>query len=134
MLGHSKRAARVKSDFKVPDRRYWFIKVKALAQLRDWAALEKFAKEKKSPIGYGPFAQVCIEANAIKEADKYIARIQDPAERVDLYCRTGNWAEAIETARGQKDNSLLLDIKSKYYFSKVIADEQGALTRKLCIK
>ena len=37
------------------DRRFWWIKIKALARNKDWEGLEAFAKSKKSPIGYEPF-------------------------------------------------------------------------------
>jgi hypothetical protein len=87
LLGQAKRVAKIKSDFKVPDRRFWWIKVKALAQLSDWPSLEKFAKEKKSPIGYAPFVDVCLKANAIREAEKYIPKLQDPSEKVQYYLR-----------------------------------------------
>jgi DNA-directed RNA polymerase subunit F len=66
-LDQSKRVAKIRSDFKVPDKRFWWLKIKALASVAgihihiyihhlhfiDWMNLEKFAKEKKSPIGYG---------------------------------------------------------------------------------
>lgn len=32
--------------------RFWWLKLKALAEKGDWEELEKFAKSKKSPIGY----------------------------------------------------------------------------------
>jgi len=53
--GFGKRAERVRVDWKVPDKRWWWIKLKALAHIRDWEGLESFAKSKKSPIGYEPF-------------------------------------------------------------------------------
>jgi len=111
--GHAKRVTRLKSDFKVPDKRFWWIKIKALAHIRDWASLEKFAKEKKSPIGYGPFVQVCLDYNAPKEAEKYIARIQEPAEKAEYYIKIGAWMEAGEVARVAKDLNLLQNIRSK---------------------
>ena len=51
ILGQSKRASKLRSDFSVPDKRWWWIKIKAFASVKDWPALEKFSKEKKSPIG-----------------------------------------------------------------------------------
>lgn len=42
----------------VPDKRFWYVKVKALAASGQWEALRQFANEKKSPVGYKPFAQV----------------------------------------------------------------------------
>lgn len=89
VLGQTKRASKLKSDYKVPDKRYWWIKIKALVHIKDWAALEKFAREKKSPIGYAPFADECISAGEIKEAEKYIARIQDHTQRAEYFLQVG---------------------------------------------
>ena len=33
-------------------RRYWWVKIRALAESGDYEELEKFSKQKKSPIGY----------------------------------------------------------------------------------
>ena len=46
------QANKLKKEFKVPDKRFWWIKVKALAESRNWVELDRFAKSKKSPIGY----------------------------------------------------------------------------------
>lgn len=32
--------------------RYWWLKLKSLAEKEQWEELEKFSKSKKSPIGY----------------------------------------------------------------------------------
>ena len=74
--GFGKRAERVRADWKISDKRcsnpvrkvsnfidcvdcrWWWLKIKALAQTKDWDGLEAFAKSKKSPIGYEPFV-VC---------------------------------------------------------------------------
>lgn len=32
--------------------RYWWLKLKSLAEKEEWEELEKFSKSKKSPIGY----------------------------------------------------------------------------------
>lgn len=74
VAGWVKKAGSLRNDFKVPgsfnqlppstpnasrpdspltsDKRYWMVKLKALTELRDWPALEAFAKSKRSPIGY----------------------------------------------------------------------------------
>jgi hypothetical protein len=46
-----KSESKLKSDFKVPDKRYWWIKIAAYAKLEKWDKLEKFSKQ-KSPVGY----------------------------------------------------------------------------------
>lgn len=52
MVGQTKRASKLKQDFKIPDKRYWWLKIRALAKMQRWEDLEKFSKAKKSPIGY----------------------------------------------------------------------------------
>ncbi|KAI0208261.1 hypothetical protein LSAT2_007078 [Lamellibrachia satsuma] len=47
-----KQAENMRKEFKVPERRFWWLKISALAQAGDWLELEKFSKSKKSPIGY----------------------------------------------------------------------------------
>lgn len=37
--------------FQVSEKRWYWLKVFALATIRDWDALEKFSKEKRPPIG-----------------------------------------------------------------------------------
>jgi hypothetical protein len=69
-------------------RRYYWLKVKALGELGDWAELETFAKEKKPPIGYKPFADVCIEHGNLNEAIKYIKKISEADVRARLYIQT----------------------------------------------
>lgn len=54
--GYIKRAAKVQSEFKVPEKTYWWIRLRALAAARLWGELEEIAKIKKSPIGW----EVCI--------------------------------------------------------------------------
>ena len=50
--GYSKRAAKVQSDFKVPDKTWWWVRLQALVAARIWGELEEIAKTRKSPIGW----------------------------------------------------------------------------------
>lgn len=50
--GYSKRAAKVQSDFKVPEKTYWWVRLRALVAKRDWGELEESSKVRKSPIGW----------------------------------------------------------------------------------
>jgi vacuolar protein sorting-associated protein 16 len=42
---------KIQKQFKVPDKRFWHVKVRALAMSQQWDELRRFANEKKSPIG-----------------------------------------------------------------------------------
>ncbi|MCL7045510.1 hypothetical protein MKW94_019665 [Papaver nudicaule] len=63
----------------------------------DRDALEKFSKEKRPPIGYRPFVEVCIDA--------------DLTERAEYYARLGMAEEAADAASQSKDGGLLERLK-----------------------
>lgn len=50
--GYSKRAGKVQSDFRVPEKTWWWIRLRALTAARLWGEVEEIAKIKKSPIGW----------------------------------------------------------------------------------
>eukprot|EP01080_Neovahlkampfia_damariscottae_P002897 gene2897-4740_t len=106
-----KKALALKSKFSVPDKRYWWLRVKALSKCEYWDELESFAKSKKSPIGYSPFVQVCLDRNNLVEASKYVTKVSDPREKVDFCILLGMWKEAIDAAA--KDQKLLVTIANK---------------------
>jgi hypothetical protein len=114
LVGQTKRASALKTDFKVPDKRYWWLKIRALAKMQRWEDLEKFAKSKKSPIGYRPFVEVCLEYDSFKvQAVKYIPKVSDPWEKVELYVALSKFKEAIETAYAERDIEMLQFIRAK---------------------
>lgn len=59
--GYSKRATKVQGDFKVPEKTWWWIRLRALTAARLWGELEEVGKNKKSPIGW--------EVSVVCEAD-----------------------------------------------------------------
>lgn len=50
-LGKNPAANKVKAEFKVTEKRFYWLKVKSLAVAKDWVELESFSKEKKPPVG-----------------------------------------------------------------------------------
>lgn len=51
-MGNFKRSQKVQADFKVSDKTYWWIRLRALVSRRDWNQLEEVSKVRKSPIGW----------------------------------------------------------------------------------
>lgn len=49
LLQHA--ANRVRAEMRVPERRLYWVKLRALVGNQDWVALEKFSKERRPPIG-----------------------------------------------------------------------------------
>ncbi|KAK1321762.1 hypothetical protein QJS10_CPA03g00634 [Acorus calamus] len=111
VLGNHRAAMKVRSEFKVPEKRWYWLKVFALSTIRDWDALEKFSKEKRPPVGYRPFIDVCIDADEKAEAVKYIQKLPDAEEKAECYARIGMAKEAAEAAAQAKDKELFNRLK-----------------------
>ncbi|KFO20539.1 Vacuolar protein sorting-associated protein 16 like protein [Fukomys damarensis] len=108
--GHNKRAEQLARDFRIPDKRLWWLKLTALADLEDWEELEKFSKSKKSPIGYLPFVEICMKQHNKYEAKKYASRV-GPEQKVKALLLVGDIAQAADVAiehRNEAELSLVL--------------------------
>ncbi|KAK7034490.1 Vacuolar protein sorting-associated protein 16 [Paramarasmius palmivorus] len=110
--GMVKRADKMKSDFKVPDKRFWYIKLFALTEIRDFEGLDAFSKSKRSPIGYEPFVRHLVEKKHIKEAIPYVARC-DPPKRADLYVECDEWRLAGKECKERGDKAKLQELLKK---------------------
>eukprot|EP00039_Didymoeca_costata_P016266 m.287847 g.287847 ORF g.287847 m.287847 type:complete len:856 (+) comp16368_c0_seq11:226-2793(+) len=133
LSGDQDRANRLKKDFKVPDKRFWWIKVKALGQAGNWAEMERFSKSKRPPIGYEPFAKECIDKSNGFEAKKYIIKIPSIEERIPLYLKINGFAEAVDCAAQLKNDELYDMIassaKGRRDVLKMIADRRAGIVR-----
>lgn len=78
----------MKNEYKVQDRRYWWIRIQVLADHFHWDELEKFSKSRKSPIGYEPFVEVCLKHNNIEEAKKYLMKCSSD-KKIKWFIRAG---------------------------------------------
>ncbi|KAF7282142.1 vacuolar protein sorting 16 [Rhynchophorus ferrugineus] len=107
-----KLAEKVKNDFKIPEKRYWWLRIEALAFRNEWSELEKFSKLKKSPIGYAPFVSVCLDKDNKAEGLKYMPKVSDDL-KVKYFIKLGCFEEAADTAFQQRDQQSLLTIQFK---------------------
>ncbi|KWU43122.1 hypothetical protein RHOSPDRAFT_20057 [Rhodotorula sp. JG-1b] len=112
LAGLDKKADKTRSDFKVPDKRFWYIKLRALVALRDWDALDTFARSKKSPIGYEPWVDELIRAGAHRQAVRYVDRC-DPRNRVELYIKCGEWVMAGQECVRRGERGRLQELKNR---------------------
>nr|ASF90210.1 hypothetical protein SPAR04372 [Bartheletia paradoxa] len=102
----TKRAEKVRADWKVPDKRFWHVKLHALVSIRDFTALSAFAALKKSPIGYEPFVEALLTASCPTQATTFVERCE-PRNRVELYVRCNEWARAGAECKDRKDRLAL---------------------------
>ena len=106
-------AGRVAKKFKVPEKRFWHLKINALAASGQFEILKSFSNEKKSPVGYKPFAQACIkhkQPSGVVEG--YIDRVALQEDRFDLYVEVRLWQKAAETAFRLKDPLRLRQVQA----------------------
>ncbi|KAH8084369.1 vacuolar protein sorting-associated protein 16 [Cristinia sonorae] len=108
--GMAKRADKLKADFKVPDKRFWYTKLHALTEVRDFEALDAFARSRRSPIGYTPFVRHLVEKGHHKEAASYVPRC-DANKRVDLYVECNEWRAAGKECKERGDKARLEQLK-----------------------
>lgn len=80
-----KKAEKLRSDFKVPEKRYAVVKVDALVKTRDWEGLWAYAASKKTgpPCGYEPVIVKLLEAGQKAEAARYVERCVTSGDKVE---------------------------------------------------
>jgi len=108
-------AEKVAKKFRVPDKMYWYTKVRAFAETGQWQNLNKLADSKtKPPIGFKPFARAAIQGGrSASEILRYIERVVAPEERYSLFTEAGLWKGALEEAFRLKDEGRIMDVKSR---------------------
>ncbi|KAL7981746.1 hypothetical protein Chor_001561 [Crotalus horridus] len=126
--GKHKLAEQLYRDFRIPDKRFWWLKISALAEQGAWEDLEKFSKSKKSPIGYLPFAEISMKYGNSSEAKKYAARVT-PEQKVKAFLLVGDFSQAAEAATERKNEGEMNLILSKCTDAAVAAKLEQAKTQ-----
>ncbi|KAG4306374.1 hypothetical protein PORY_000362 [Pneumocystis oryctolagi] len=115
-LNQMETALKIKTDFKIPVKRFWWLRLRALVAIRDWEQLEDWVnKSKKSPIGYEPFVSECLAAGNKKMAATFIPKCSEitPSFRAELWAKAEDWISAGNEALKFRDFKLFEDLKSK---------------------
>eukprot|EP01105_Mastigella_eilhardi_P020596 TRINITY_DN4916_c0_g1_i1.p1 TRINITY_DN4916_c0_g1~~TRINITY_DN4916_c0_g1_i1.p1 ORF type:complete len:904 (+),score=217.69 TRINITY_DN4916_c0_g1_i1:217-2712(+) len=110
-LGDSKKVNKIVKIFKIPDKTFWWLRIRTICSTPDpqlrLKQLAALAREKKSPIGYEPFAEVCISSGDLDAAAQYIDKIVSLSMQADFYARIGAWDAAATLALQEKNAGLL---------------------------
>ncbi|XP_039885922.1 vacuolar protein sorting-associated protein 16 homolog isoform X1 [Simochromis diagramma] len=122
-LGLHKQAEQLYKDFRVPDKRYWWLKLKSLAEKEEWDELEKFSKSKKSPIGYLAFVEVCIKCNNKYEAKKYVSKVT-PEQKVKAHLAVGDLEGAADAAIERRNEAEIGAVLSRCSVSNSLVIER----------
>jgi len=110
-------ADKMAKKYKVPEKRLWYVKVRAFSESGQWPVLRNFADSRsKPPIGMKPFALAAIKGGQSEvEIMHYINRMQgqaDGEDRYDLFCEAGLWKRALEEAVKLGDGRRIAHVRS----------------------
>ncbi|KAF1922830.1 vacuolar protein sorting-associated protein [Didymella exigua CBS 183.55] len=131
--GHTKRAQKVVAEFKIAEKSYTWIRLRALVASRRFIDVEDWAKAKKSPIGWAPFFNEVLAAGNSRVASLFIPKCThlSVAERVDMWLKCGLLVKAGEEAHKARDTELLLSLRDRASGSAAVEIERliGGLTK-----
>ncbi|KAL2024702.1 hypothetical protein VTK56DRAFT_6903 [Thermocarpiscus australiensis] len=104
-LGYHGRAKKIQSEFKVPEKVAWWIRLQALVAKRDWNEIEEISRQRKSPIGWEPFFNQTLQAGNPRLAATFIPKCTglEPGQAVSMYEKCGMRVKAAEEAVKIKD-------------------------------
>ena len=90
----TRMAQQLRKEFGVSEQRWYHTKIRVLARCKAWGELKRFSEEKRSPIGYVPFADAYIRAGRSKEAASMISLIKSEEDRLNKLEDNKQWIEA----------------------------------------
>jgi len=106
-------ADKIAKKYRVPEKRYWYLKVQAFAESQQWSNLRILSESRtKSPIGFKPFARAAIKGQQTDgEILRYIERAS-PEEQHELLCEAKMWEKALQQAFRYRDEQGLMKVKN----------------------
>ncbi|KAK0722444.1 Vps16, N-terminal region-domain-containing protein [Lasiosphaeria miniovina] len=104
-LGYHGRAKKIHSEFKVPEKVVWWIRLQALVAKRDWNEIEEVSRTRKSPIGWEPFYSQTLQAGNPRLAALFIPKCTglEVGQAITMYEKCGMRVKAAEEAVKIKD-------------------------------
>lgn len=106
--------SRVRRDLKIPESRFFWVVLEALAEAGAMDAVEALSTSaglgRPPPIGLMPFVDVCLRHKQEGEAMKYALRIADLRDRARALARCGAGKEAADIASKLRNSQLMEEV------------------------
>jgi len=112
VLHLDEKAREIKEEFKMSDRNFAHIQIRAHAQLLEWSKLRAMASHKRLAAPLLDFVTACAEADNLEEARHFAQMIKDDQERLEAFVKTKSWENAISVAVSLKDTTTLQLIRN----------------------
>ena len=100
--GNIKEADKMRVEFKMSDRKYAWIRVMSHSQANHWKELNLFSMNKKIPIGFEPFVDVCLKYGSKNEAQKYVSKVKED-NKITYLLKCDMLDEAAKVAQEQRN-------------------------------
>lgn len=113
--GYASRAKKVQSEFRLSEKTFWWVRLRAQIAARSWAEIEDLSKTRKSPIGWQPFFNGLLAAGNPKLASLFVPKCQGTTSegRVEMWMKCGMVKEAAQEAHKVKDLKMLDELRGK---------------------
>lgn len=116
--GHVKAASKLRTDLRLSDRHWAWLRARAAVAHADWDALSLLADEKKLPIDHAALVELALNAGAPKvELVRLIQRVKDPAVRAEWFTAAGLTVQAQAAAAEAADASVSYGARAQSLFS-----------------
>jgi len=103
--------SKIVKRFRVSEKALWHLKIRCYSERGNWEMLDRLAMEKKSPIGYIPFARACIEYDLpVPEIEHYVEKINNLEDKYNLFMELRSFRKAVDVAAKLRDPDRLTDI------------------------
>eukprot|EP00331_Platyophrya_macrostoma_P002219 CAMPEP_0176410366 /NCGR_PEP_ID=MMETSP0127-20121128/3017_1 /TAXON_ID=938130 /ORGANISM="Platyophrya macrostoma, Strain WH" /LENGTH=896 /DNA_ID=CAMNT_0017789855 /DNA_START=54 /DNA_END=2744 /DNA_ORIENTATION=+ len=110
------RAEALAKRWKVTEKALCWIKLRALAQLSDWPAIDKLAgkgTKVKPPISYDGFVHTLVSHGRLEQAKEYIPKVSNIEERMELYLVCDDWFGAAMDCRKTGELGILEQLRER---------------------
>ncbi|CAD7928042.1 unnamed protein product [Amoebophrya sp. A120] len=102
LMGQTAEAEKIRKDFAIPEKRYWYFKIAALAEARNVEELVTMAKSRSSQ-SYVPLVEALITLNRPDLGKEFVSQVKDDQRAAQLLMKMGFRKEAEELL--QKSNA-----------------------------
>merc|ERR1712059_378 len=114
-------ADKLKAEFKVSDRKFYWLKLRAYGASGQWAELMTLARSKKTCLlgSFGPFLDVCLAQGEKGQAIKFLPLLYTQEAKLKYTIKLDMFEEAAEAAFNLRNMEALtaIEIKSVNNFS-----------------
>ena len=99
---------------RVSEKRLYHLRIRAFADCGRWDLLRKLASDRRSPIGYVPFAKMAMRAGRNPhDVEFYVDKIESPEDRFDFYLQLNSFEKAAQAAFKGKNGRQLMEVYRK---------------------